>query len=59
MRVGFGLPVAGSWATPQLLAEVAVEAERFGYDSLWTLEPAAARDRALEVLHNLAPVGLG
>src|SRR3954451_23358698 len=38
MRVGFGLPVSGSWATPELLAEVAVEAERLGYDSVWTFQ---------------------
>ena len=37
MRVGFGLPVSGS-GPHQLLAEVAVEAERLGYDSLWTFQ---------------------
>lgn len=46
MRIGFGLPVSGSWATPELLAEVAVEAERLGYDSLWTFQRLLADDSA-------------
>jgi probable F420-dependent oxidoreductase len=44
MRVGFGLPVSGSWATPELLAEMAVEAERLGYDSLWTFQRLLAAE---------------
>ncbi|MET7425811.1 LLM class flavin-dependent oxidoreductase [Dactylosporangium sp. NPDC005555] len=44
MRIGFGLPVSGPWATPELLAEVAVEAERLGYDSLWTFQRLLAAD---------------
>ncbi|WP_238014720.1 LLM class flavin-dependent oxidoreductase [Dactylosporangium sp. AC04546] len=38
MRIGFGLPVSGSWATPERLVQVATEAERQGYDSLWTFQ---------------------
>jgi probable F420-dependent oxidoreductase len=38
MRIGFGLPVSGTWATPDRLASVATEAERSGYDSLWTFQ---------------------
>jgi probable F420-dependent oxidoreductase len=38
MKIGFGLPVSGSWATPELLGEVAAEAERLGYDSLWAFQ---------------------
>ena len=52
MRVGFGLPVSGSWATPQLLAEVAVEAERLGYDSLWTFQRLlAGADQELDPVY--------
>lgn len=35
MRLGFGLPAAGPWATPQNLARVARHAEALGYHSLW------------------------
>ncbi len=45
MDIGFGAPVAGSWATPQNLTELGQRAERLGYSSLWTfqrlLAPAA------------------
>ncbi len=44
MRVGFGLPVSGSWAAPDILAEVAAEAERLGYDSLWTFQRLLSAD---------------
>lgn len=51
MRIGFGLPVSGSWATPDVLAEVAVEAEHLGYDSVWTFQRLLAGDD-----QELAPV---
>ncbi|MEV6931125.1 TIGR03619 family F420-dependent LLM class oxidoreductase [Dactylosporangium sp. NPDC051485] len=38
MRIGFGLPVSGTWATPGPLGRVAVAAEREGYDSLWSFQ---------------------
>jgi alkanesulfonate monooxygenase SsuD/methylene tetrahydromethanopterin reductase-like flavin-dependent oxidoreductase (luciferase family) len=38
MRLGFGLPVAGAWATPENMLVVAREAEALGYHSLWTLQ---------------------
>jgi probable F420-dependent oxidoreductase len=38
MRLGFGLPVAGAWATPENMLAVAREAESLGYHSLWTLQ---------------------
>jgi probable F420-dependent oxidoreductase len=38
MKIGFGAPVAGAWATPQNLAGFAVRAEELGYDSLWTFQ---------------------
>ena len=45
--LGFGLPVSGSWATPDTLVHLAVRAEELGYDSLWafqrTLWPADGR----------------
>jgi probable F420-dependent oxidoreductase len=38
MKIGFGLPVSGSWATPDNLAHVAVRAEQLGFHSLWTFQ---------------------
>jgi len=36
MKIGFGAPVAGAWATPENLGSFAVRAEELGYDSLWS-----------------------
>ncbi len=36
--LGFGLPVAGSWATPSTMRHVARRAEELGYASLWTFQ---------------------
>lgn len=38
MRMGFGLPVSGSWATPENIREIAVSAERLGYSTLWSFQ---------------------
>jgi probable F420-dependent oxidoreductase len=38
LRLGFGLPVSGSWATAANLATVARRAEELGYDSLWAFQ---------------------
>lgn len=38
MRIGFGAPVSGIWATPGNLASVAASAEAAGYASLWTFQ---------------------
>lgn len=38
MKIGFGLPVSGSWATPDTVAHVARRAEELGYHSLWTFQ---------------------
>ena len=38
MRVGFGLPVSGAWATPQNISRFATRAEQAGYASLWTFQ---------------------
>lgn len=38
MQLGFGLPVAGSWARPDICIAVAVEAERRGFRSLWAFQ---------------------
>ncbi|WP_327005776.1 TIGR03619 family F420-dependent LLM class oxidoreductase [Dactylosporangium sp. NBC_01737] len=52
MRVGFGLPVSGSWATPELLVEFAGEAERLDYDSLWTFQRLlVGADQALDPVY--------
>ena len=36
--LGFGLPVSGSWATPETMSHVARRAEELGYASLWTFQ---------------------
>lgn len=38
MKVGFALPVSGSWATPANVAHVAARAEALGYHELWTFQ---------------------
>lgn len=38
MRIGFGLPVSGAWASPGNVARFAVRAEELGYHSLWTFQ---------------------
>ncbi|MCO5994491.1 TIGR03619 family F420-dependent LLM class oxidoreductase [Actinoallomurus rhizosphaericola] len=36
MRIGFGAPVSGAWATPRNVGHFAERAEDLGYASLWT-----------------------
>lgn len=38
MKIGFGAPVSGAWATPDNLARFAQRAEQLGYSSLWTFQ---------------------
>jgi probable F420-dependent oxidoreductase len=38
MKIGFGAPVAGAWATPAYLAAFSERAEEAGYASLWTFQ---------------------
>ena len=38
MRLGFAVPVSGSWATPANTAALARRAEELGYTSLWTFQ---------------------
>src|SRR5580700_5628327 len=38
MKIGFGAPVAGAWATPEYLATFSERAEEAGYASLWTFQ---------------------
>jgi probable F420-dependent oxidoreductase len=38
VRLGFGLPVSGPWATPENLRQVAQRAEELGYDSVWSFQ---------------------
>ena len=57
--LGFGLPVSGSWATPETMLRVARRAEDLGYASLWTFQrvlyPAeGGLDPALDAVHNPA-----
>lgn len=53
MRLGFSLPFAGAWATPDNQITVARRAEELGYSSLWVAQrllftrwpPSAGRSR--------------
>ena len=49
MDLGFSLPVAGAWATPEALVTVARRAEALGYRALWTFQllfyPVAPREQ--------------
>jgi probable F420-dependent oxidoreductase len=38
MKIGFGAPVAGAWATPGYLSSFSERAEDLGYASLWTFQ---------------------
>src|SRR5215472_9102817 len=38
MRIGFGAPIAGAWATPLYLGSFADKAEALGYTSLWSFQ---------------------
>jgi probable F420-dependent oxidoreductase len=51
MKIGFGLPVSGSWAQPPNVLRVAGRAEELGYSSLWSFQRLLAPVRA-----DLAPV---
>ncbi len=44
--LGFGLPVAGNWATPDTMRRTARRAEELGYASLWTFQRVLYRDDA-------------
>ena len=49
MKIGFAVPVSGSWATPANQAGIARRAEQLGYHSVWTLQrlvnPAGSADQ--------------
>ena len=38
MKIGFGLPVSGAWATPSNIRHVARRAEELGYCELWSFQ---------------------
>jgi probable F420-dependent oxidoreductase len=38
VKISFGAPVSGAWATPENLAAFAGRAEQAGYDGLWTFQ---------------------
>ena len=53
MKIGFALPVSGSWATPDNVLTVARRAEQLGYSSLWSFQRLLVPDGA-----RMAPVYL-
>ncbi len=56
MLIGFGLPVSGSWATPDAIVRVARLAEELGYASLWTFQRVLGDESVLDPLVTLAHV---
>jgi probable F420-dependent oxidoreductase len=38
VKIGFALPVSGSWSTPENIAHVATRAEALSYHELWTFQ---------------------
>ncbi|GII42305.1 TIGR03619 family F420-dependent LLM class oxidoreductase [Planotetraspora phitsanulokensis] len=38
MKIGFAVPVSGSWATPDNMKRIAARAEDLGYSGLWTFQ---------------------
>lgn len=62
MKLGLGLPVSGAWATPEMIATIATDAEKAGYASLWSFQrlliPAGAKMDAVyqSVLDPMAPL---
>ncbi|WP_432921905.1 TIGR03619 family F420-dependent LLM class oxidoreductase [Microbispora sp. CA-135349] len=38
MKVGFGVPVSGSWATPENMRRIARRADELGYHGVWTFQ---------------------
>lgn len=38
MKIGFGVPMSGTWATPEIQARLVRRAEELGYDSAWTFQ---------------------
>lgn len=59
-RLGFGLPVSGSWATPDTMIRIARRAEELGYASLWTFQRVlcpvvGGPDPAYGAVHNPSP----
>ncbi|WP_203984152.1 TIGR03619 family F420-dependent LLM class oxidoreductase [Sphaerisporangium rufum] len=38
MKIGFGAPISGSWATPRNALRIARGAEELGYATLWTFQ---------------------
>jgi probable F420-dependent oxidoreductase len=61
MKIGFGAPVAGAWASPENLGYFAGRAEELGYDSLWAfhrLLVPADKDKMAAVYQSvLDPLG--
>jgi probable F420-dependent oxidoreductase len=60
MRVGFGLPVSGAWATPRHIARFAARAEQAGYASLWAFQRLLVpQGSAMEPVYHsvLDPIG--
>ncbi|MFG1603963.1 TIGR03619 family F420-dependent LLM class oxidoreductase [Actinoplanes sp. NPDC049265] len=44
MLISFGLPVAGTWAEPAIVGQVAARAEELGYHGLWTFQRLLVAD---------------
>ncbi len=53
MKIGFALPVSGSWATPEHVGHIARRAEELGYDELWTFQRLLSQPDWAPVYHHV------
>lgn len=53
MRVGFGLPCSGAWATPEIVSKIARDADANGFAGLWTFQRWLADDKLAGVYQSV------
>ena len=53
MRLGFGLPCSGAWATPDNVVKVARDADAAGFAGLWTFQRWLATDELENVYQSV------
>jgi probable F420-dependent oxidoreductase len=53
VKIGFALPVSGSWATPENVGHIARRAEELGYHELWTFQRLLSQPDWAPVYHHV------